>query len=401
MKTQNQICWKIFLFSILAVMQSSGNDTVAIPDGIISGHVYDVDTKQPLSQAFVYCQDVKCSKPTTNNTGYYATDPCFSPYKTYTIQCTRHEYKTAAKSVTTDQDGKVVANFNLEAEEAKSSGNQHPVIVSLTPDKSSPQSEGTIITWTAKATDPENDPILYEFFQNGIAVTDWIPNNMWTNCGGSALSPGYACGNGSVPNVGDNQIEVRVRDGKHAGDQGSDDSRSADFVITGSKPSFVPIENVSSSARQPSVRGIWSVTGILDEQITMALRQDDSGALSGEAKYEPESGTSWNAIAIGSISGRKVHVVLENNNSTEIFPIKLDGTYGNETITGAFIEGTSSQISKRREFTATLVNPEISEYLPAMAAETSATKHKPVGVREYTDKLGPGGDLSGVPPSRN
>ncbi len=91
----------------------------SVPDGTIYGHVYDADTNHPLSQAFVYCQDIKCSKPTTDSTGYYATDSCFSPSKTYTIQCTKHGYETATKSVTTNQDGKAVADFNLEPEGSK------------------------------------------------------------------------------------------------------------------------------------------------------------------------------------------------------------------------------------------------------------------------------------------
>lgn len=116
-----------FMLTMIAFAATClANDSVAL-DGTISGHVYDADTKQPLSQAFVYCQEVKCSKSTTNSEGYFATDPCFSSSNTYTIQCTRHGYETATKSVTTDQDGKAVADFNLVAQGSRPIGNQPPI----------------------------------------------------------------------------------------------------------------------------------------------------------------------------------------------------------------------------------------------------------------------------------
>ena len=45
--------------------------------------------------------------------------------------------------------------------------NQPPVANSLTPDKASPQNAGTSIAWTAGATDPESDTILYKFYLKG------------------------------------------------------------------------------------------------------------------------------------------------------------------------------------------------------------------------------------------
>lgn len=118
MKAKILILVLVVLISCVTMIATS-NVSTAISDGTISGHVYDADTKQPLSQAFVYCQEVKCSKPTTNGTGYYATDPCFSASKTYRIQCTKHGYKTVIKRIMTDKDGKALADFNLEIEGSK------------------------------------------------------------------------------------------------------------------------------------------------------------------------------------------------------------------------------------------------------------------------------------------
>jgi len=83
----------------------------SVPDGTIFGHVYDANTKQPLSQAFVYTQDVKCLKPATNSEGYYALKGCFSPLKNYAIECRKNGYESSSQSITTDQRG--TAEYNL------------------------------------------------------------------------------------------------------------------------------------------------------------------------------------------------------------------------------------------------------------------------------------------------
>lgn len=100
----------------MAAIELASAEDGYVPDGTIFGHVYDAYTKQPLSQAFVYCQDLKCAKPTTNISGYYAIEHCFSPSTTYIIKCSKNGYKTATRSITTDQGGKAIADFDLEFE---------------------------------------------------------------------------------------------------------------------------------------------------------------------------------------------------------------------------------------------------------------------------------------------
>ena len=59
---------------------------------------------------------------------------------------------------------------------AEQASNQAPSIISLVPDKLSPQEAGSSIKWTVKAEDPENDPISYMFRLKGPAATDeWLP----------------------------------------------------------------------------------------------------------------------------------------------------------------------------------------------------------------------------------
>jgi len=96
--------------------------------------------------------------------------------------------------------------------------NRPPKLISLTSDKSSPQDTGTAVTWTAQAKDQENDEMLYRFFLNYEPETKWIKENNWT-----WSTTDY--------DIGDNQIEVRVRDGKHAGSDGFDSNKAIEFTV--------------------------------------------------------------------------------------------------------------------------------------------------------------------------
>lgn len=106
MMVRTPICLALaVLISCVSVIAASDEST-AISTGIISGYVYDADTKQPLSQAWVYCQDVKCSKPViTNATGYFATNPCFSPSSNYKIEFAKYGYEKSTKEIRTDVNG--------------------------------------------------------------------------------------------------------------------------------------------------------------------------------------------------------------------------------------------------------------------------------------------------------
>ncbi len=100
-------------------------------------------------------------------------------------------------------------------------GNAPPVIASLISDKTSPQQAGSVVLWTANATDPDGDLILYRFFLNKIATTDWQLSNQWP----------------WNTSEGEFQIEVRVRDGMHAGPNAADDKRSEALKINASAKS--------------------------------------------------------------------------------------------------------------------------------------------------------------------
>jgi len=110
--------------------------------------------------------------------------------------------------------------------------NKPPELISLIPDKPSPQAAGTAVTWTAEAKDPENDPVLYRFFLNDDPVTKWTKENRWI---WTTTEDG----------LGESQIEVQARDGKLAGPDKYDANKVTSFIIDA--PQSVP--QVSTNQR--------------------------------------------------------------------------------------------------------------------------------------------------------
>ena len=167
---------------------------------------------------------------------------------------------------------------------------------------------------------------------------------------------------------------------------------------------------------------IWSVGGIEAGQITMVLNQDGDN-LFGQAKYEPENGQPWNGDVTGSVSGDKVALVITAAKDKKLVSSKLDGVFDNasQTIRGKFVQMSEGKITGNGEFNAMWISPDVSGYTPAKIEEpkpasavpsdaiastdpnqtetqSSKPKSRFVDVHEYKDKIGPGGDLSGVPP---
>jgi hypothetical protein len=171
----------------------------------------------------------------------------------------------------------------------------------------------------------------------------------------------------------------------------------------------------------PDLKYIWSVTGIEPSQITMALNQEGED-LFGQAKYEPDTGEAWNAVVVGSITGDNVDLVLTALIDKELVSTKMKGTFANENIAGKYFRVADGKLANRGEFNSVWINPDITSYSPAKIEETKqetpaqpevtqnatvqqtnqpvqlSSKSRFVDVREYKDKIGPGGDLSGVPP---
>ena len=142
-------------------------------------------------------------------------------------------------------------SHNMEGDSSKNAKftinkpNEKPVISELAADKNSPQETGSIVTWTAQADDTENNPILYRFFLNGLPTTDWQSRNKWA----------------WTATEGESQIEVQVRDGKHAEQDGFDDSKSATFTLLppNQKPAIINFSPDKQSPQEIGSTITWTV----------------------------------------------------------------------------------------------------------------------------------------------
>jgi hypothetical protein len=134
-------------------------------------------------------------------------------------------------------DSIINASFTL------SRPNQAPVLQELKPDRISPQSKGSIITWTAIAADPDNDKIYYRFAKNDGYVTDWSTSNSWV-------------WDTSSEKPGDYKISVQAKDGLHASKDSFDSSMESTFALT--LPNSIPAVT-SLKADQSSPQAVGSI----------------------------------------------------------------------------------------------------------------------------------------------
>ena len=119
--------------------------------------------------------------------------------------------------------------------------NQRPVIEDFRPDLDSPQAPGKSIVWTANATDPDGDVVLYKFFVNNQPATVWLKFNTF-NWVTTRMPPG------------DYHIKVLIRDGKHASEDSFDASKEVTFTLA--KPNQLPvIEYLRSDMGSPQAPG--------------------------------------------------------------------------------------------------------------------------------------------------
>ena len=125
--------------------------------------------------------------------------------------------------------------------------NQPPVLGDLRPDMVSPQASGKSIVWTANATDPDGDMILYRFLLDDKAMTNWSDSNSWT-WNTSSIAPG------------DHRINVLIRDGKHASEDAFDGSKEMKFTLT--QPNQRPVlEDLRPNMDSPQASGksiVWT-----------------------------------------------------------------------------------------------------------------------------------------------
>ena len=218
------------------------------------------------------------------------------------------------------------------------SANQPPVIDSIVPDKAIPQYAGAIVTWTAAASDPENDPLLYKFFLNGPATgnqlkeqTGWVSENIWR-------------WTTSSKDVGSNQVMASVRDNKHAGPEGSDSSVTVDYIINATVTTPEPIEvnkppvveNLTADKSSPQVAGTvvtWTAVASDPENDPLVYKFFLSGPGTGdrwteETKWVSDNTWIWTTPAkdVGSNQVR-VWVIDGTHAGTDGFDADASSSY--------------------------------------------------------------------------
>jgi hypothetical protein len=188
--------------------------------------------------------------------------------------------------------------------------------------------------------------------------------------------------------------------------------------VNGTENATAVAVNLTPAISGPNLNYIWQFSGIEAGPITMVLEQNGNDLL-GRAKYEPEGGKAWNADVIGSVAGEKVDLTMSALKDNVLIITRLSGILANEDISGNFTQASEGKVINNGTFNAMWINPDTSSYTPATveapaavvtpaapvanATTTSETaeeekKSRFVDVREYKDKIGPGGDLSGIPP---
>lgn len=116
-----------------------------------------------------------------------------------------------------------------------SGANSPPAIESLTSDLSSPKKTGSMITWTANASDPDGDEILYRYLIKGPRtqekeeiLKEWNKSRVWI-------------WDVQEKDLGHSEIIVEVCDESHK-DAANPPRRSEKFVISGEQRAFLDVE---------------------------------------------------------------------------------------------------------------------------------------------------------------
>ena len=228
----------------------------------------------------------------------------------------------------------LVSSFYTRPDDA----NSPPVVDDLV----ATQDKSTDITWTANATDPDGDQILYKFFLNNKSMTDWIYSNKWIL-------------NVTHTNVGNNTMEVRIRDGKHKAPDGCDYTKSVQFNLTSMRLMVQKWERTFGTGEAYSVQqtsdGGYVLTGKtwdINSGLTSALliKTDANGDMLWKKTFgvwQDEYGYSVQQTSDGGyiLAG---DTVLSGSGGADIWLIKTD-SLGNKEWDSTFSGGQKGPVS--------------------------------------------------------
>ena len=126
--------------------------------------------------------------------------------------------------------------------------------------------------------------------------------------------------------------------------------------------------DVALNSESINLNYIWSVTGIEEDgQVIMLLRQE-GGDLYGRAKFEPDSGQAWNGLVVGMIEDENVSLALTAQKEDALCGCRLTGEYdpASESISGDLLQVCDGNITRRGQFNAIWINPDLNSYTAAV-----------------------------------
>ena len=164
--------------------------------------------------------------------------------------------------------------------------NNPPELVDLASDLASPQIAGAAVTFTAAASDPENDTLEFMFLLDDVAQTEFtsIPSWTWTT---------------TEQDIGSHTIEVRARDNNHNPE--GDSSRTAEFVVEAAPNNPPELMDLAADLASPQLLGSrinWTATASDAENDTISYRflVNDTPV----TDWQPENLFPWTATEAGT-----------------------------------------------------------------------------------------------------
>jgi len=281
---------KLFVMDNDGAMNSS-SETISInipPKAMFTINLHEPDIGEPISfnASSSFDEDGNISKYSWDF-GEGRIEP-----EVYTSAFITHAYYRPQEYNVTlfvEDDRGAVGSFSKPV--AVGMVNIKPSIINLTSDRLSPLEAGTEITWTAVASDQENDQLQFQFSLDGDIMKDWSDDPSWS------WTP-------SKEQAGDHIIEARIRDGKHAGLDSSDDRRSLNFTVN----------HTASDSSIPGNSSGFVETGSSDTEPTSG--KADSGLVEGTSNPITNNTTSIANMPTSRLDGYK-RVTVDTSDSVE------------------------------------------------------------------------------------
>lgn len=263
----------------------------------------------------IYFKFMKNDRDVTDwsSSNYWVWDITAEDTGSYRIRVLAKDGKHASDD---QSDSSIDSTFDL------TSHNYIPEISDLQANRSSPQPQGSIVAWTAKASDPEGDEIAYRFLVDGNEAQGWSASNSWSWDTASAAP-------------GDHEITVQARDGRHASESSSDSFKAASFAISAANKNELPaISSLEPDPASPQAQGatvVWKATA----------QDPDGDQISYKFQVNGQDKTRWSESATWKWSTKGLYP-----GDYRIRVLARDGMHASEDSFDSSREATFSLISE-------------------------------------------------------